>query len=265
MRIIVAQASCLQTKARWKLALQNLRNACALKLFTAGARAKWMKVFRMKMSKVTIVIVWIAVVILVAVGVFVVVDRATALILSARNAYVPPAGSFEAGFVAHPILTALHIVPGLVFMVLGPLQFVRGIRARRLAMHRWSGRIFIISSFLVGLSALILAFDIGFGGPSEVSATVTFSGILLFAIGKGFWHIRRREVTQHREWMIRAFAVGLAVSTIRPVVGFLLAISDYSFREVLGSGFWMAFTLHLIAAEVWINRTRPRIRSNMPI
>ena len=217
------------------------------------------------MSKVAIVIVWIAVVILVALGAFVVVDRATALISSARNAHVPPAGSFEAGFLARPILTALHIVPGLVFMVLGPLQFMRGIRARRLAVHRWSGRLFIVSSCFVGASALMLAFCIGFGGPSEVSATVMFSGILLFAVGKGFWHIRRREVTQHREWMIRAFAVGLAVSTIRPVVGFLLAVSDFSLREVLGSGFWMAFTLHLIAAEVWINRTRPRIRSNMPI
>ena len=36
----------------------------------------------------------------------------------------------------HPVLTLLHVVPGLLFMVLGPLQFVRKIRSSWIQVHR---------------------------------------------------------------------------------------------------------------------------------
>ncbi len=34
----------------------------------------------------------------------------------------------NAGFAAHPVLTLVHILPGLPFMLLAPLQFVPTIR-----------------------------------------------------------------------------------------------------------------------------------------
>jgi len=55
--------------------------------------------------------------------------------------------------------------------------------------------------------------------PQSGSATTLFATFFLFALCKAFWHIRRREVALHREWMIRAFSIGLAVATIRPIVG----------------------------------------------
>jgi len=33
----------------------------------------------------------------------------------------------------------------------------------------------------------------------------------------------RREIPLHREWMIRAFSIGIAVATIRPIVGMFFA------------------------------------------
>jgi hypothetical protein len=60
--------------------------------------------------------------------------------------------------------------------------------------------------------------------------------------------------------MIRAFAIGLAVATVRPIVGMFFAFSGLSPQEFFGFAFWIGFTLHLIAAEVWINYTRPRLK-----
>jgi len=54
------------------------------------------------------------------------------------------------------------------------------------------------------------------GGINQATATTLFATFFLFALCKAFWYIRQREVALHREWMIRAFAVGLAVATIRP-------------------------------------------------
>jgi uncharacterized membrane protein len=84
-----------------------------------------------------------------------------------------------------------------------------------------------------------------------------FALIFLFSLGKAFLHIRRRQIVQHREWMLRAFAIGLAIATVRPIVGMFFALTDLGPREFFGIAFWLGFTLHLVIAEVWINQTRP--------
>jgi hypothetical protein len=62
-----------------------------------------------------------------------------------------------AGFDEHPWLTAAHTIPGLLFTILGPLQFVRTLRTRRPRMHRWMGRVMMASGAIVGISALVMS------------------------------------------------------------------------------------------------------------
>jgi hypothetical protein len=64
--------------------------------------------------------------------------------------------------------------------------------------------------------------------------------------------------------MIRAFAIGLAVATIRPIIGLFFATSRLSSLTpdiFFGIAFWIGFMLHLLAAEVWIRWTRPLRRA----
>jgi uncharacterized membrane protein len=156
----------------------------------------------------------------------------------------------------------IHIVPGVLFMVLGPFQFSQTIRARHLQWHRWNGRIFVTCGFIIGISALLMSFTMpSIGGVNQAAATILFGSIFLFALSKAFCHIRRREVALHRQWMIRAFAIGLAVATIRPIVGIFFAISRFSNltpAQFFGTAFWIGFVLHLIAAEAWIHATLPQ-------
>jgi len=168
----------------------------------------------------------------------------------------PPADPYDGGFARHPGLTLLHIVPGLVFVILGPLQFVTRIRARHINLHRWCGRIYVASGVVVGVSALVMGFVIGFAGPTETAAVTFFSVLFLVFLGLAVYRIRRREVAAHREWMIRAFALGLAVTTMRPMVAILTALTGMTFSDALGIAFWLAFSLHLVLAECWINLTR---------
>jgi uncharacterized membrane protein len=165
-------------------------------------------------------------------------------------------------FAHYPILTLAHIVPGLLFMMLGPLQFSETVRARHLQWHRLTGRIFVICGVVIGISALVMSFGMpAIGGFNQAAATTLFATFFLFALCKAFWHIRRREVVLHREWMIRAFSIGLAVATIRPIIGMFFATSRFSgltSHEFFGVGFWIGFVLHLIAAEAWIQATLPR-------
>src|SRR5260370_6230507 len=145
-----------------------------------------------------------------------------------------------------------------MFMLCGPLEFGKGLRQRKPVLHRWTGRVFVVCGAIIGVSALIMSFLMPIGGFNETAATTVFALLFLFALGKGFGHIRRREVLRHREWMIRAFASGLAVATVRPIVGIFFATSRLTHlgpHEFFGTAFWLGFTLQTIAAEVYI-RTR---------
>src|SRR5437899_5304234 len=82
------------------------------------------------------------------------------------------------------------------------------------------------------------------------------------------WHALRREFAQHREWMIRGYAIGLAVATIRPIMATFFAaalLRGYTPepKEFFGTAFWIGFTLQMIAAEMWINHTRPTAAAQM--
>jgi uncharacterized membrane protein len=162
----------------------------------------------------------------------------------------------------YPVLTLVHILPGLLFVVLGPLQFSSTFRKRHLQWHRRSGRILFLCGTVIGVSALVMSFAMpSIGGVNQAAATTLFSLWFLFALGKAFRHVLRRETRRHREWMIRAFSIGLAVATIRPIIAVFFATSVFSGLtpyEFFGAGFWIGFVLHLIAAEVWIQWTRPQ-------
>ena len=215
--------------------------------------------------------VWSAVVFLAVIGVAIAVRRMVHLVPIVSHGYRPPAvssnprlaqlGALDDLFARHPILTLVHIVPGMLFMILGPLQFSSRIRARHLRWHRLSGRVFVVCGVVIGISALMMSFQMpAIGGVNQAAATTLFGTFFLFALCKAFWHIRRREVALHREWMIRAFSIGLAVAAIRPIMGVFFATSPLTGltpREFFGIAFWIGFVLHLMAAEAWIHTTLP--------
>lgn len=203
--------------------------------------------------------IWLVVILLVLIGVAMVLRRT--LTMAGVIASVNPAGGapFDTGFAKHAVITFLHILPGALFLILGPLQFVKSIREKYPRFHRRSGWVFIVCGYMIGISAFIMSFLVPIGGVNEGAATVLFSIFFLIALTMAMVHIVKRRVALHREWMLRAFAIGLAVSTIRPIVGLFFAFSGLAPQQFFGTAFWIGFTLHLIIAEGWINYTRRSI------
>jgi hypothetical protein len=115
---------------------------------------------------------------------------------------------------------------------------------------------------VIGVSALLMSVAMpSIGGATQAAATTLFALFFLFALSKAYWHIVRRDIVRHRAWMIRAFAIGLAVATIRPIIGLFFATSRFTGLTpyaFFGIAFWIGFVLHLIAAEVWIQCARPQ-------
>ena len=178
---------------------------------------------------------------------------------SAAHYLVEP---YNPGFLKYPTIVAVHVVLGGIYMLFAPFQFVKRIRSRHLAYHRRMGRVLVALGLVVGATALFLGLVIPFSGWAERMLIGLFGGLFLFALGKGFVHVRAGRVAPHREWMIRAFAVALAIATQRLIfILSLLVVGDPTYGQVvtLSVAAWSAaLVVHSSLAEVWIRLTRNR-------
>jgi uncharacterized membrane protein len=169
---------------------------------------------------------------------------------------------YNPGFLEFPTVVALHVVLGGIYLALAPFQFVRRIRSRYLGYHRRAGRLLVAVGVVVGVTALFMGFVIPFSGWPERVVIGLFGGLFLVALVKGYLHVRAGRVALHREWMIRAFAIGLSIATMRLIfVPALIVAADPTDGQIAvlsNVSFAVAFVLHASVAELCIRTTRGR-------
>jgi uncharacterized membrane protein len=175
-----------------------------------------------------------------------------------------PDDDFAERYVAHPWISYLHIGLGLAYLLGAPLQLSRRFRTRHYPVHRRLGRVLLTCGLFSGVFALIFGLLYPWGGPIEGSATLIFGLWFVASLVLAFRAIRRGDVRQHRRWMIRAFAVGVGIGTIRIWIGIFTAVvlSTSDAADPLlpdpftfGISFWLAFTMHVAIGEWWLRRT----------
>jgi uncharacterized membrane protein len=175
-----------------------------------------------------------------------------------------PDDDFATRYVAHPWLAYLHIAPGVVYLLGAPLQLSQRFRTRHYNVHRQLGRVLITCALVGGLFALLFGVPHAWGGAPEAAATIVFGCWFLACLVLAFRAIRRLDVRQHRRWMIRAFAVGIGIGTIRIWVGIFEGAEQIISGgttpatpdpTMFGVAFWLAFTMHVGVGEWWLRRT----------
>ena len=168
---------------------------------------------------------------------------------------------FDSRFATHPRMTLWHILPGGIFLLLAPFQFSRRIRTRHIQVHRWSGRILMLLAVVAALTGLYYGVLIPYAGIGEASAVALFGVLLLVSVGRAYVAIRRGDVGRHREWVIRAFAIMISISTVRVasvVLDLGLTPSGFRLKEIFVFSLWTGWLLTVGVAEVWIRSTRVR-------
>ena len=167
-------------------------------------------------------------------------------------------------YAAHPWLAYGHIVPGVLYLLGAPLQLSRRFRTRHYTVHRRLGRVLVGFALLSGVLAVVVGFVFAWGGTPESLASLLFGGWFVFCLVRGVRAIRTGRVGEHRRWLVRAFAVGTGVASIRLWVGLftgiqigVLGMEDATFpiRSTFGLAFWLGLALHVAAGEWWLRRT----------
>ena len=172
----------------------------------------------------------------------------------------------NARFFAAPFPVVVHIIGASTYIVLGAFQFVPAIRRRWPRWHRGAGRVLVVSGIAAGLSGLWMTLFYPLpptDGEALFVLRLIFGSSMVAFIGLGFRAARGREFGRHRAWMIRGYAIGIAVGTqVLTSVVWLAAvgpIDELGKALTLGAG-WL---INLAVAEVIIRR-RPALRTPAP-
>jgi uncharacterized membrane protein len=166
---------------------------------------------------------------------------------------------FDAHFATNRTATFIHVIGGGLFIVLAPLQFSSRIRKRHIRLHRWTGRVLLVNVIASGAAGLFFGLIKPFAGPWESIVITLAGGWLLFTASRAYLAIRRKEVARHREWMIRAFATAIGISTVRVIslpADLIMTPMGFGPEAVLLFAMWTGWPLTISVAELWILRTR---------
>lgn len=171
---------------------------------------------------------------------------------------VVPEDGYERRYAEHPLIAYAHIVPGVIYIVGAPFQLSRRFREANVHRHRLLGRVLLPVGLLAGVFGVGFGVPYSFGGITEATAAAVFGSWFVVALLLAYRAIRAGDVTAHRRWMIRAFAIGLAAGTIRIWIGLFQGFGVLSFEDSFGPAFWLGFGLHAVVAELYLAR-RPGV------
>ena len=95
-----------------------------------------------------------------------------------------------------------HTLAGIFALLIGPINFSSRIRQQHLKLHRVLGRIYVISVFIGAATGVALA-----NGRPGFPGTCGQAAAWVVCTTAAFLTARNRQIVQHRQWMIRSYAV----------------------------------------------------------
>lgn len=163
-------------------------------------------------------------------------------------------------YMAHITILIVHIVASMLALSIGPFQFLPGIRKGRwLKVHRWLGRTYLLSILFGGLSGLYMA-QLAYGGTISELGFSALAILWLYTGYRAYRHIRNKDLEEHRQWMIRNYALTFAGVMLR-VWAPLSGVAGIDFLMAYMAIAWLAWVPNLLVAEWIIRRTKPARRS----
>jgi uncharacterized membrane protein len=140
-----------------------------------------------------------------------------------------------------------HTLSGTIALLAGPLQFSSRLRQRHLKFHRFLGFLYIISVFVGALTGIALA-----AGRPGMPGTSMQGGAWLVCTAAAFMAARNRQIAQHRQWMMRSYAVTFTFVSSRVLN--LWPVYWSHLGDVFAAVGVIAFTLaSLLAVDLGLN------------
>jgi uncharacterized membrane protein YozB (DUF420 family) len=158
-----------------------------------------------------------------------------------------------------PVIFPLHMVCGGLALVLVPAALMLRKQPR---WHRPAGRLAAINVLIAGLTA----WPVALVAPVTPWSAAGFSmqgAMWLLLLGKGLYHIRRREIAQHRASMILLAAVTSGAIFFRVYLALWAVFAQRQHYELFyACDAWLAWLVPLAGCALWLrysNRRRTHV------
>ncbi|HEX8068499.1 MAG TPA: DUF2306 domain-containing protein [Pyrinomonadaceae bacterium] len=128
-----------------------------------------------------------------------------------------------------------HGVAGALALLLAPFQFSARLRKRSMKLHRVLGRLY--AAGVVVSAPLAIPVAIILGPPSLVMAATIQSCGWLLTTAVAIYCVRRGDIRQHQEWMIRSYPFAMIFVLARAILAVpaVKAFGEVGFVSVVWS------------------------------
>ena len=153
-----------------------------------------------------------------------------------------------------------HMAIATPILIIAPAQFIAQLRKSRPQVHRWLGRAFLTASIVAGVLAIWLGATIQYQG-SRVPLAM-FGALWIFFSCAAWICARKGDFANHRKFVIRSFALGLAFIWVR-ILG---ALDNQLFSFIENQDVadttqeFLSFVIPLLVVEAWLSWV-PAVRS----
>ena len=155
---------------------------------------------------------------------------------------------------ANPFLV-IHVAAAMIALLVGPLQFVRRLRTRWPAFHRATGKLYVAAILIGSPAGFVLALG-STAGPLAATGFATVAMLSTVFTWRGWRAAVERRFEEHRDWMLRSWAMTAAAITLRlmlPFAGQVLGLRFYTAYPVIA---WLSWLTNWALVELHIRRTR---------
>lgn len=150
----------------------------------------------------------------------------------------------------------VHVFSSIFTLLAGLTQFSSEILKNHRCIHRLIGRIYVWDIVLINFPAgLIMAVYANGHLPSKI-AFLILDGLWLWFTVKAVIAVKKGDITRHREFMIRSYALTFSAVTLRTWRVVLTASFDLDPQVIYMLDAWLGFVPNLMCAEWLIARSR---------
>tara|TARA_R110001592_G_scaffold38401_1_gene126610 strand:- start:5748 stop:6386 length:639 start_codon:yes stop_codon:yes gene_type:complete len=144
----------------------------------------------------------------------------------------------------------LHISFGGIALLIGWLQFSKKLRTTYLNLHRWIGKIYVLSVLISGIPGFYIAMHASGGLSPKLGFSI---GAVVWVVTTivGFTTIRKGNVKAHKQLMMYSYAGTFGAVTLRIWLPLLIVLLG-SFNEAYQIVAWLSWVPNIIITYFFI-------------
>jgi uncharacterized membrane protein len=152
----------------------------------------------------------------------------------------------------------VHVFTSIFTLIAGFTQFSSMFLRKYPRLHRFIGKIYVIDIlFITGPAGLVMSFYANGGIPSRI-AFLMLSLLWMSCTAMAWITIRKRKIQQHKEFMMRSYALTFSAITLRAWKYALVFLFQPAPMDVYRLVAWLGWVPNLLLVEYWIYLRKKR-------